>query len=192
VTSRSRTAAWRAVAALSLVAVLSLAGCSFGKSASSKANDTLAQGLAAHQAGKLTLAAKAYNDVLKVDSRNKFAYYNLGLIYQTQGNSAGAESNYRLALSVDPNFGPALFNLAIVRKALGDLNGAIALYQQDIRADPKNAGAHLNLGLALQEDGQRVSGAAEIAKAIQLDPKLGSRVPKGTSGVSRGSGASGG
>ena len=46
------------------------------------------------------------------------AYFNLGVIDQTNGALASAESNYGLALSADPNFVPALFNLASIHFAL--------------------------------------------------------------------------
>ena len=99
-----------------------------------------------------------------------------GLIDQTNGALASAESNYRLALSIDPQFVSALFNLAIVRHDLGDLKESIALYRQAIKVQPDYANAHLNLGFALIEAHQDVEGNAELKIAVQLDPSLASRV----------------
>jgi hypothetical protein len=51
--------------------------------------------LQAHAAGKLDEATTAYFETLAKDSKNKFAFYNLGVIAQGQGRAAAAESYYR-------------------------------------------------------------------------------------------------
>ena len=90
----------------------------------------------------------------KLDPANKFAHYNLGLIAQTAGDDAKAESDYRLAIAVDPNYAPALYNLAILRDKAGAKDEAIDLYTRATKADPKFATAFLNLGLLLFETGK--------------------------------------
>src|SRR5213593_4103543 len=80
--------------------VLVLAGaCAKGKSDAEQASAALAAGLKAHAAGRLDEAASDYRKVLVYDPRNKFAYYNLGVIEQAQGDDGSAESNYRIALT---------------------------------------------------------------------------------------------
>lgn len=156
---------------LFFVAVFVVA-CSTATSEADLANQALQEGLAAHQAGDLETAAALYREALKHDPQNKFAFYNLGLIDQTNGDLPSAENNYRLALGIDPAFTAALFNLAIVRDALGDQREAIELYRQVIAIDPLHAGAHLNLGLLLRSQGQTAEGDAEIRKARDIDPTI--------------------
>jgi tetratricopeptide (TPR) repeat protein len=123
-------------------------------------------------------AAADYRKVLVYDPRNKFAYYNLGVIEQTQGDGASAESDYRIALTIDPNFVPALFNLAILRTSSAGDREAIDLYMQVIQIDEGYAAAHLNLGFLLLDNGQERQGNAELAIAVGLDPTLADRIPE--------------
>ena len=85
-----------------LVLLLLLGACSKGASDADQARAALAAGLKAHQAGHFAEAVADYRKALIYDPRNKFAYYNLGLIDQTEGDSSSAESNYRITLSIDP------------------------------------------------------------------------------------------
>ncbi len=162
--------------AVLVVVLLVLAASCSQKSEADLANEALAQGLAAHEAGRLAEAEADYREVLVHDPNNKYAYYNLGLIDQTNGALASAESNYRLSLSIDPGFPPALFNLAIVRHDLGDLKESIDLYRQDIKLERDNASAHLNLGFALIEAHQKQQGLDELNIAVQLNPDFADRV----------------
>jgi len=156
--------------------VLGMAACG-GKPEAQQANDWLGKGLTAHQAGRIEEAVTDYQNALKHDSRNKWGYYNLGLLAQSQDDYATAENNYRMALSIDPNLSAALFNLAIVRTAAGDKAGAEVLYRKDLEGNPDKAIAHLNLGFLLRDMGRQADGDAELAKAVQLDASLASRVP---------------
>lgn len=152
----------------------------------------LAKGLNAHKAGNLAEAAADYREVLVHDPNNKYAYYNLGLIDQTNGSLASADSNYSLAISIDPEYVPALYNLAIVKTAEDDLAAAIDLYRTTVQIQPDYAAAHLNLGFALIENGDRREGKDELDKAVSLDPSLASRIPDkspGTAGGSQSGGA---
>lgn len=150
--------------------------CGGGQSDAEKASDAVNRGLEAHLAGKLDEATTAYREALALDPQNKFAYFNLGLIDQTQNHLEAAENNYRVALGIDPDFPSALFNLAIVRKALGDPQEAIRLYRHVISITPDNASAHLNLGFLLRDAGDTAGANAELATATNLDPTLKSRI----------------
>src|SRR5438477_2115028 len=86
----------------------------------------LQQALREQVAGNLTQAEPKFLEVIRRDPGNKFASYDLGLIYQTQGKLDDAERRYRVALTVDAKFGPALYNLAILRTTAKDDAGATA------------------------------------------------------------------
>ncbi len=172
--------------ALILITSFLLAACSSSSDAKSEAQlaaEALTKGLAAHQAGNLAEAAADYREVLVHDPNNQFAYYNLGLIDQTNGATASADSNYSLAISIDPTYVPALYNLAIIKTAEGDLDAAIKLYQEAIHAQPNYAAAHLNLGFALLQNGDKKEGNSELSKAVALDPTLADRIPDKPAGA---------
>jgi tetratricopeptide (TPR) repeat protein len=161
-----------------LVWGLSLVACSSDPAPTGgEAGDVLRQALQAHADGNLDEAADLYKKVLVLDPENKFAYYNLGLIHQTEGRLGAAAENYGFAIAIDPAFGPALFNLATVRTAEGANGEAIDLYRQVLEINPDNAAAHLNLGFLLVDTGKRKEGKTELAKAVELDPTLESRIP---------------
>lgn len=165
--------------ALMLVATVMMTGCSREpQEEAATVDSSLRKGLQAHRAGRLEEAEREYRKVLELDSKNKYAYYNLGLLEQRRQRVDAAEQNYRLALSIDPNFIQALFNLAIIRSNKNDVEEAIKLYQQVITLQPGYAGAHLNLGFALLAVGRIEEGNAALAKAVELDPKLATRIPE--------------
>jgi len=89
---------WRLPTAL-LAVVLTVAFSCSTKSEADLANEALKQGIAAQQAGCLPEAAADCRDVLVHHPNNKYAYYDLGTIDQTNGALASAESNYRFALN---------------------------------------------------------------------------------------------
>src|SRR6266566_1295249 len=60
----------------------------------------LTKALREHVAGNSAQAQKDYEAVIQKDPRNKFAFYNLGLIAQTQNRASDAEDKYRLALTI--------------------------------------------------------------------------------------------
>ena len=169
----------RLVSAAALVAALLLSAlaCSGGASAEDKAADdqaisaALDAGLKAHAAGDTTAATADYTTVLKLDSGNKFALYNLALIDAGNGNYGLAEEKYRAALTTDPAYEPALFNLAILRTTPNPKE-AMGLYQRAVAANPKDAAARLNLGLLQRTHGQKAQGDKNVLQAITLNPKL--------------------
>ena len=133
-------------------------------------------GLAAEAKGDVATATSDYHQVIALDPKNEFAYYDLGLIDEQAGRNAQSETEYRQALTIDPNFEVALFNLAILRTGPAPQE-AVDLYRHAIMPNPKDSAAHLNLGFVLESLGQREEGISELKLAIGIDPKLSSRVP---------------
>ena len=156
-----------------LILALLLATCGGGaKSEADLSADALNRGLKAHNAGNYDDATTAYFEALFHDRQNKFAYFNLGQIAQTQKKPQVAEGYYRSALDIDKVFGPALFNLAIIRNDAGAKTEAIDLYRRDIAADPNNAAAYYNLALILRDTGSGAEANQMFLRAQQLDAKL--------------------
>ena len=170
----------RLIWTLALVVALALGvgGCSGDKANSNSpeenakaASAALDLGLKAHAAGDLATATTEYLNVQKYDPRNKFAFYNLALIDESNSNYGLATTKYRSAIETDAVYEPALFNLAILRTA-ADPAEAIALYKRAVKANPKDAAAMLNLGLLLRANGEKKAGDKLVLRAIVLNPKL--------------------
>lgn len=166
-----------------LIALFFVASCTSAPAATPPSNestaDALTRALQLHTQGKLNDATVAYYQTLAKDPGNKYAFFDLGVIAQTNKSTVIAESFYRIALEIDPKFLSPLYNLGVLRQQAGANQEAIDLYRRVIAIEPNNASAHFNLGIALRAIGQRSEGDAELARAQQLDPAL--VPPTGTS-----------
>lgn len=172
-----RIASLAALAVIISAVTLAFGPCGSSKSDADLAHEALAKGLQAHVDGRYDEAAADYQEVLKHDPRNKFAFYNLGVLDRLAGRNQSAENNYRLALSVDPDFAEALFNLGNLKKEQGANQEAIDLFRHVIAVTPNDAGAHLNLAQLLFATGNVIEGNAELKAAADIDPNI---VPKAT------------
>jgi tetratricopeptide (TPR) repeat protein len=141
-------------------------------SGTAQQGDQLSSALALHQAGKLEAAAAGYRAVLASDPNNLYAFYNLGLIAQTNGNYPTALEYYDQALKVDPKFQPAVYNRALVLRDLGRIDDAIVELRKVVAADPKSVGGLYNLGVLLIAQGNAQEGTRLVNEAIELDPSL--------------------
>ncbi len=128
-------------------------------------------------AGKTNQAKADFEALAKMDPKNKYAYYNLGVIAQLGGDEATAVKHYDQVLELDAAFNPALYNLAILTDERGDAKKAAELYQRAIKSNPDDAGAHFNLGLLLRRLGKSAQSVREINRAVELDPKFKARIP---------------
>ncbi len=64
-----------------------------------------------HQEGRLDDAEEQYRAILAQNERAADAHYQLGLVYETRGDSERARFEWRQALSIDPNHAEALESL---------------------------------------------------------------------------------
>jgi len=168
-----RSALLRAIGAgPAVLLTLTVAACGSSGSSSDNAATTLQKGIDETNAGNFDAAKQDFQKVLDQDPQNKYAYYNLGYIAQTEGDRTEAEKQYRLSIASDPAYGPALYNLAIEVSADGDKQGAIDLYRRAIAANALDSDAHFNLGLLLRETGKKVEGNSEVQTAVRLNPNL--------------------
>lgn len=174
--SRSRVLMTLAVA---LLAVLSACGGA-AQTGSDLSSDALNRGLKAHNAGNFDEATAAYFEALSHDPKNKFAYFNLGQIAQSQKRDQVAEGYYRSALEIDSRFSAALFNLAIIRASAGATVEAIDLYRRTVQAEPQSAPGYFNLAILLRQTGNNAEADAMFQRAQQLDPKLVPPAPAAT------------
>jgi Tfp pilus assembly protein PilF len=138
----------------------------------------VAQGLNAQSIGQTQQATQDYLAAIAKDPTNKFAHYDLGVIYQSQHDATNAAIEYNKALLIDPKYQPALFNLAVLQTS-SDPQTAIGLYRRLLQINANDPNVNFNLGLVLISNGQPAEGHADLQKAIQISPSLRSRVPAG-------------
>lgn len=117
-------------------------------------------------------ADTTFSDVLAIVPRNVFALYNLGLVDQSVGDTAGAAYYYNKAIADDGNYTPALYNLAITLEG-SDPGRALQLYQRIVAVNPKASTAYLRMAFVYAARGDLQQAAAARARAVSLDPGLG-------------------
>jgi tetratricopeptide (TPR) repeat protein len=140
------------------------------------ATTLVAQGLRAQLSGDVSTAENAYQQAINIDRNNAIAHYDLGTVYDKQGNTALAVEEYRASLLINPNFADALFNLAVDTTSTAP-TGAAQLYLKVLTIQPTFAAAWLNVGFILQSEGKMSEARQDWAKAVALDASLASRVP---------------
>jgi tetratricopeptide (TPR) repeat protein len=106
----------------------------------------------------------------KIDSSNPQIFYNLGLVYQLQGQLEESILSYKKGISIFPGNQQAHSNLGLALAAQKDFSGAIACYECAITIDPNFAVAHNNRGAALAELERFNEAIASYDKAIHLHP----------------------
>ena len=111
-------------------------------------------GIAQANAKQYQQAETTFRNVLVLSPKNKFAWYNLGLLAQVQNKAAAALADYSRAISIDPKYTPAMYNKAILLERT-NLRSALALYQQITSINPKAATAYLREGLSTSASATR-------------------------------------
>jgi tetratricopeptide (TPR) repeat protein len=112
-----------------------------------------------------------FENVLAISPTNVYANYDLGVIAQTNGNSAEAIGYYNKALAANAVYTPAMYNEAIVLESTQPTQ-AIAIYQKIVSIDPKASTAYLRMALVQAEQGDSSAAKANHAKAVSIDPAL--------------------
>jgi tetratricopeptide (TPR) repeat protein len=140
-------------------------------SSSAAVSTLLKQGLSQASAKQLSQAETTFKNVLLLDPKNVYALYNLGVIDQTQNNTAGAIVYYNKALNANNTYTPAMYNKAIILEAT-DLDAALALYKKIVAINPKASTAYLRMAFVYAKQGQDAKADQARAKAIALDASL--------------------
>ena len=154
------------------------AGCGSASTGPQAANNDISAGLRAQLSGDLATAQTDYMNAIHADGTSSLAYYDLGTVYDAQGNHQQAASEYQAAININPNYADALYNLAVDTAASNPSN-AEQLYRQVVADQPNYAAAWLNLGFLLMAEGKNDEARADWQKAVMLQPSLASRLPAG-------------
>ena len=116
-------------------------------------------------------AEATFRSILTAQPGNVYANYDLGVIYQTIGNTDEAIAYYNEALAANATYTPAMYNEAILLESTQPMQ-AIAVYEKIVGLNPKAATAYLRMALLQAAQGDTSAADANYAKAIKLQPSL--------------------
>ncbi len=112
-----------------------------------------------------------YQKLLKYDSSDAYAYYNLGLAYYYKNNFVQAIFNYNRALQINPNYAEAYFGRAMVHFRKDSLQEALSDIDRALKLNPNLGQAYSLRSLISQREKKLQEALTDISKAIQLDSK---------------------
>ena len=97
----------------------------------------------------LSVAKTRYQQDVNADPSDKYGWYNLAVIAQSDKDSTTATRDYEKAIAVDPKFEPPLYNLGVMRFQTGNYTAAVGLLNRAVATNPRDANARLELASAL-------------------------------------------
>tara|TARA_Y100000816_G_C26084784_1_gene572267 strand:+ start:323 stop:1897 length:1575 start_codon:yes stop_codon:yes gene_type:complete len=122
--------------------------------------------------GNYQNAKKYFEIILNIDSKNVFALYNLGIVFQELGEFEKAIELYEKVLRFKPkNVEDVYLGLGIVFKTIGDYKKSLESYENAIRTNPEYVVAYNNLGNLNKQLGFYEKALDCFHKAIKIKPK---------------------
>jgi len=128
------------------------------------------EGIAAHQAGRLDEAERAYATALAIAPGHPYATHLLGVVAMQRRNWEDAVTRLERAAAARPDDPEFHGNLGLAYMGADRLDDAVAAHRRAIALQPHPA-AYTNLGLALLEQRKHVEAIAAHDQALALDPR---------------------
>ncbi len=123
-----------------------------------------------HQLGKLTSAAKLYNNILKEQPDNINVIFLTGTLNLQQRNFEVACIFFRKVLELNPDYAMVHCNLGTALHESGRIDEAIKCYKKAIALKPNFIDTYFNLGNALKEQSKIEEAVICYRRAIELKP----------------------
>jgi len=127
-------------------------------------------GVALKNMGAVLDAENAYRSAIRIDPKYEEAYYNLGVLLQSDRPSE-AHSLLRTALELDPAYAVAHRELGYVLSPRGPSPEAEYHLRKALELDPTDGWAHIYLGTYLWRCQEIDAAVAEYQIAQELDPE---------------------
>lgn len=124
-----------------------------------------------HQIGKIGVAKKRYEQILKVNPNHFDALHMLGVAHFDQGNYQSATKLITQAVQIYQGSAIAYFNLANAWLAQGDMDKASDAYLKAIALDPYYPDANLNLGVLYRTLGRINDARYHLEQALTCRPQ---------------------
>ena len=117
-------------------------------------------------------AKKYFEIILNIDSKNVFALYNLGIVFQELGDLEKAIELYEKVLRFKPkNVEDVYLGLGIVFNSIGNYKKSLESYENAITTNPEFVVAYNNLGNLNKQLGFYEKALDCFHKAIKIKPK---------------------
>jgi len=130
----------------------------------------LNEGMSAQKIGRDVTAEENYALALGLEPNDKFALYNLALLYQKAGSLSQAVTLYQRALQQDASWADAYNNMATAYNGLANWDEAIRAEQAAIRLKPDFQLARNNLAWSLAEKNRHMDSLAEAEAEAKRAP----------------------
>lgn len=128
------------------------------------------QGAAAHRAGRLDEAARAYETVLKRNSKHFDALHLLGLLRIQSGRAEDGVALLRRAVRITPGFAPAQQALGAALNGLNRPGEAVVALDAAAALAPELIEVRFNRAVALRALGRREAALADLDAVLALKP----------------------
>ncbi|PYQ44913.1 MAG: hypothetical protein DMG99_02715, partial [Acidobacteria bacterium] len=135
-----------------------------------KADDLIESARAAADGGNVALAEVLLKRATEVDSKNKYAWNNLGLIYLSTRQNDQAIAAFQKQIEVNPYDEYAYNNLGRVYWQERKYDDAAKAFNKQLENNPLDKFAHGNLGAMYAEWHKYDLAAPELEKAASLTP----------------------
>ena len=111
-----------------------------------------------------------FEDVIKKNPNNYFAYQVVGQEMAKKGENDRALNYYDLAIKANPRFWSAYNNKGLILQTMGRREEALENFQQAIQVNKFSADAYYNIGLFYLEDRKLDKTIEYSLKTIQVQP----------------------
>jgi len=129
--------------------------------------------VALSELGRKDVAEQELRSVLERNPASAKAWYNLGVIQESMGQSAGALASYDRAILLSPALSSAHLNRGVVLHRQGKVQEALLSYRLALRVQPDNARAWCCAALAHIDFGERGKACAAFEESLRLEPSRG-------------------
>ncbi len=132
--------------------------------------NTLKQGLAHFQSGRLVQAESMFNAVLSADPRNIDAMQLLGITLPQMGRPLEGEKLLRKAIRRNGKIARLHYNLGLVLEVQGKLKEAVMAFREAIKLEPKDEWPRVNLGVVYGKLNRLEEGIDCCRKVLKINP----------------------
>ena len=120
--------------------------------------------------GYIGLAAKAYSNVIALDSKNIEAYFSRGRIYSLLTLHDKALADFDKSIALDKTFAKGYHGRGIIYEKQGKINKAIEAYSSAIKYDPESGISYFCRGYCYNLKERYEKAIADLNKDIKLRP----------------------
>jgi protein O-GlcNAc transferase len=137
--------------------------------AGGRSEQTLADAMARHRAGRLVDAERLYRLVCDADPKNARAFHLLGVVSHQLGRSEAASLVGR-AVTLDPDFAEAHNDRGVILAANGLFADALPCFERAVALNPGYAEARNNLGRGFRSLGRLDEAVVQFELVLKSTP----------------------